>query len=64
MNDRINPADWLPEELKSLAPRSRTVLTEAVPKEDFDVTKLGDIAKSPLRLKDWLDLNIPLLIGP
>jgi hypothetical protein len=64
MNDRINPADWLPEELKSLAPRSRTVLTEAVPKEVFDVTKLGDIAKSPLRLKDWLDLNIPWLIGP
>jgi hypothetical protein len=55
----------LPEELKVLAPRiQKAALTEAVPKEDFGVTRLGDIAKSPLRLKDWLDLHIPLLIGP
>jgi len=30
----------------------------------FDVMALGTIAKSPLKLKDWLDLNIPWLIGP
>jgi hypothetical protein len=60
MDDWINPADWLPTELRVLAPRTQG----AVPAGAFDVTNLGEIAKSPLRLKDWLDLHIPLLIGP
>jgi IPT/TIG domain len=30
----------------------------------FDVTKLGEIAKSPRKLKDWLETNLPWLVGP
>lgn len=30
----------------------------------FDITKLGDVTESPLKLKDWLDINIPWLVGP
>ena len=65
MSDRINPPDWLPAELRVLVPRiQEAVLAGAVSAEAFDVTKLGEIAKSPLRLRDWLDLHIPWLVGP
>ncbi len=32
--------------------------------DKFNIAALGNIAKSPLKLRDWLDHNIPWLIGP
>ncbi len=31
---------------------------------EFDIAKLGAVAKSPVDLRDWLTINIPFLIGP
>ena len=36
----------------------------ATRKSKLDLKALGDVAKSPLKLKNWLDLNIPWLVGP
>ena len=30
----------------------------------FDIRALGDLAKSPARLRDWLDLHLSELVGP
>ena len=32
--------------------------------EAFDVRNLGDVAASPVELRNWLQLNIPQLVGP
>lgn len=43
----------------------RAATTRTITKAKFDVDKLSPaIKKSPIRLKDWLDLHIPTLIGP
>src|ERR1041385_6085090 len=43
----------------------RAAAKRTTPKAKFDVDKLSPaIKKSPIKLKDWLDLHIPTLIGP
>jgi hypothetical protein len=30
----------------------------------FDISTLGDLVRSPVGLRDWLDLHLPELVGP
>jgi hypothetical protein len=44
---------------------TRRASEKRIPISKFDVNRLAPaIKKSPLKLKDWLDLHIPWLIGP
>ena len=61
----------IPLKSKGVAKRSKTRIAKrrtAAPSQvtkKFDVGKLAPaIKKSPLKLRDWLDLHIPWLIGP
>lgn len=39
-------------------------MSHTVPPTTFDVRELGDLAASPVELRNWLELNIPQLVGP